>query len=679
MLRAATKESVRSGAKWVRSNSTGPSPIPPPIPSRTTGKSGSGLKWMLGLTTVAAGGTIGYAYYDPEFRNKVETTIPQTKDVFNAIIGKPHHKIALPAAPVSTLQPAAIKSKEKVLPPLEVHKPPPVAKKPAVEVDAVDVHKKNADLVHTKPSEELVKIRNKQLENRLIAALRAAETHVQTASEAKLQTIRAINDHAACLKKTVDDGPNADWEKVTQALQRAEGLSAVDTRTEVDGRNQIDVLRTVISEGKSDQSTLANPLLINATESANKFQHQLDELNNLVHKARQESTILNQYKELIARSRQQFALEVKSILPAVDLEAKGKNLNEDELNALIAHAHLRVDQLRRQLTEQQLREEQHIAKAIEQQRVADEKIAQETLHIELQRVEAQKDVEVEKQVLSTRSNWEVELEDRLKRAAGAHSEHLEQVIRTQRQLFEIEHNQKVEEAVLIERSHHTKAVGQALSRLEGIETVLNSRVALDAENRRSKQFWIACHNLIDTIVHGRKAGATMDERRAPLGDNLKVLEEVNPDDNFVSTIIHAFPDQATSNGVYTELDLKSRFNKLYRSGRRTAWVDENGGSLSKYTWSYIRSVLSLELPYNFRKDDKFDPVVIDNLEVLSRAKWYVEQNDFASAIKLLHLLQGQPRLLARDWIVDARTHLETRLLVELLISHAAIQSIRSTY
>lgn len=39
--------------------------------------------------------------------------------------------------------------------------------------------------------------------------------------------------------------------------------------------------------------------------------------------------------------------------------------------------------------------------------------------------------------------WETELEDRLRRAAAAHSEHLEQVVRTQRQLFDIEHNQKV--------------------------------------------------------------------------------------------------------------------------------------------------------------------------------------------------------------------------------------------
>lgn len=677
MLRAATKESVRSGTKWVRSNSTNSSPFPPPVPPQP--KKGGTFKWMLGLTTVAAGGTIGYAYFDPEFRNKIETTIPQTKEMFDAIIGQSQQKAPLPKT--TLIQPLSGTQvvNEKVLPPLNIHQPPPVTKKPAVEVEAVDIHKKNKDLVQTKPSEEITNVRNKQLENRLMTALRAAENQVQTATEAKLQTLRAINDHANLLKKTVDAGPNAEWEKVTQALQKCESLSAVDTRTEAEGRNQIDVLRTVIIDGKSDAVTLSNPLLLNALESANKFQHQLDELNILVHKARQESTILNQYKELIERSRQQFALEVKSVLPAVDIDAKGKNLNEEELNALIAHAHLRVDQLRRQLAEQQIREEQHIAKAIEDQRIADEKIAQEKLNIEMERVKAQKELEVEKQVLSTRSSWEEELEARLKRAAGAHSEHLEQVIRTQRQLFEIEHNQKVEEAVLVERSHHSKAVGQALSQLEGIETVLTSRIALDAENRRAKQFWIACHNLIDSIVHGRKAGSTMDERRAPLAESLKVLEQVNPEDVFVSTLIHAFPEQATSNGVYTELDLKNRFKKLYRSGRRTAWVDENGGSLSSYAWSYIRSLLNLELPYNFNRDDKIDPVVIDNLEVLSRAKWHVEQNDFASAIKLLQLLQGQPRLLARDWIVDTRAHLETKLLAELLVAHAAVQSIRSTY
>ena len=90
-------------------------------------------------------------------------------------------------------------------------------------------------------------------------------------------------------------------------------------------------------------------------ETAAKLSSQLDELNTLAQKSRNESRILNQYKDLIDKSRQQFSQELKSILPDIDVHAKESKLSEDELNALIAHAHLRVDQLRRQLTEQQVR------------------------------------------------------------------------------------------------------------------------------------------------------------------------------------------------------------------------------------------------------------------------------------------------------------------------------------
>lgn len=65
-----------------------------------------------------------------------------------------------------------------------------------------------------------------------------------------------------------------------------------------------------------------------------------------ISEAETEGKIMTQMKELIEKGRMQFAEELKSILPNVDLTAKGKKLTEDELNALIAHAHLRVDQLR---------------------------------------------------------------------------------------------------------------------------------------------------------------------------------------------------------------------------------------------------------------------------------------------------------------------------------------------
>lgn len=69
--------------------------------------------------------------------------------------------------------------------------------------------------------------------------------------------------------------------------------------------------------------TRDNPLLANATETVNKLGQQLDELNVLVQRTRSESRIMNQYKDLIEKSRQQFAQELKSILPNVDIHAKG--------------------------------------------------------------------------------------------------------------------------------------------------------------------------------------------------------------------------------------------------------------------------------------------------------------------------------------------------------------------
>ncbi|CCD63791.1 MICOS complex subunit MIC60-1 [Caenorhabditis elegans] len=679
MFRIASKRSVSQTLKRARqqSNQAAAPPKPPVQPPKKSG-GGKGLA-LVGATVVGAGGVVGYAYVDPEFRHKVESTVPPVKQVFDAVLGE--SSLQKTKQQIGDLKDAvvnAVPKKKEVLPPLELAPLPPVLPREPTHVDPVDVRKDVTPMI-PKPSPDVVFAKNQQLEEKLKIAIHSAEGKVRLATEAKLKTINAINEHASILKQTVDDAKHANWENVTSALQRAEAEARVDSGQEVDGRNYIDNLRKIVNDGKRDSTTATNPLLLNAQETANKLSHQLDEINALVNKSRQESAVLNQYKDLIEKSRQQFALEMKSILPNVDIHAKDKNLNEDELNALIAHAHLKVDQLRCQLSDQQVREELHISKALEEQRLADERIASEKLSIEMSRVGRQNELEIERALVESRSSWEGELENQLKRTASAHSEHLEQVIRTQRQLFEIEQNQKVEEAVLQERNLHSKQVGAALSRLEGIEEALGSRVALDNENRRAKQFWIACHNLIDTLKHGNKAGNNIDERRLPLNESLNLLKEVNPEDEFVNAIIDSFPKQATTVGTYTEQDLKNRFEQLYKIGRKTASIDENGGTLGAYFWSYVKSLFLVDMPQQYGNLDAIDVNNTDNYEILSRAKQYVHNGDLDKAIRVVQLLKGQPAHLARDWIVDTRSYLESRLLAQLLVAHAAVSSIRSTY
>lgn len=98
-----------------------------------------------------------------------------------------------------------------------------------------------------------------------------------------------------------------------------------------------------------------------------------------------------------------------------------------------------------------------------------------------------------------------------------------------------------------------------------------------------------------------------------------------------------------------------------------------------YLSSYIQSLFMLELPRRFTSDDKIDLNQLDNYEIIARAKYFVEQNDFDNAVRLMQLLHGEPSRIARDWIRDTKEHLTSRFLAELLVAHAAVTSIRSTY
>lgn len=96
--------------------------------------------------------------------------------------------------------------------------------------------------------------------------------------------------------------------------------------------------------------------------------------------------------------------------------------------------------------------------------------------------------------------------------------------------------------------------------------------------------------------------------------------------------------------------------------------------------SFAQSLLMIEVPRKYSPDDELDVnSQPDTYDLLVRAKYFVDQGDYASAIRVTQLLQGQPSRLARDWVVDARTHLETRFLAQLLVAHATATSIRSIY
>lgn len=76
----------------------------------------------------------------------------------------------------------------------------------------------------------------------------------------------------------------------------------------------------------------------------------------------------------------------------------GAKLSQDELNAIIAYTHRRIEQLHRQLAEQQAMEEKRIAVALEKQKEKDEEMNKEEVERELQRKSAEWAILQEKRV-----------------------------------------------------------------------------------------------------------------------------------------------------------------------------------------------------------------------------------------------------------------------------------------
>ncbi|VDD87108.1 unnamed protein product [Enterobius vermicularis] len=593
------------------------------------------------LVAGAVGSAVAYAYYDPISRTKFEEKVPYGKDLFDYVDN----------------------TKDNIM----------------RSVNYVTLFYLFYD------NSVLENIASAKLEASLKAAIMSAESRVKMATEAKLLTIAAINEHAELLKNAVSSTKKADWDAVSRAVEKADKASREDLAEENEARNYLDSVRKIINEGKRSNVTRYNPLLINAVETVNKLDEQLDELKLAVRKTRDESRRINHFQDLIKRSRRVYADELKDLLPGLDGKVKDASLTEDDLNMLVAHAHLKVTQLRQQLADQQVVEEENIAKAVEEQRLLDNSHAKEELDLELKRLKDQLDVDYERRLVAKRREWEEEAEEHLRNVASAHSEHLEQVVRTQKQLCDIEQKQKViEEAVGAERKWNSEQILNAQQKLEGIEVALNSRLAADIEHRRSKQFWIACQNLVASVVYGKKAGLTPEERRNPLLNELNVIKDSSVGDEYVQNVIRAFSEEIIHDGVYPEQDLRTRFSHVYKMARRVAKIDENGGGLMQYLTSYLQSAITFDVPRNysfsfFESLDKIDPDVLDNYEILSRTKYFVDKGDLTSAVRVAQLLKGEPGRLARDWIRDTRVHLEARFLVDLLLAHAAVLNITTTY
>ncbi|XP_061581986.1 MICOS complex subunit MIC60 isoform X2 [Cololabis saira] len=499
------------------------------------------------------------------------------------------------------------------------------------------------------------------------------------AQEAALQ---AISHHTQKLKEAMEaEGPSeetsAQWKDLEAALADRT-TAANDARTALLKANKaLDGLRSQIHSSKGLKIAAARPVILAAEENLHKMVVDLDKVAAKVQSAESEAKIVSQYSELVNEAKQQFQREVSSLTPEIQANWKGLTgkLSPDDLNALIAHAHRRIDQLNRELAEQRVREQVHIDTALEQQKIEDKKTLNNAVNTALQHVKEEARLDRERKLAELREVMEAEMRTQLRRQAAAHTDHVREVLKVQEGELRAE-SEQVLSSKMLEQETRYRQLGQeqldnftldmntAYARLKGMEEAVDSHLVAEDEARKAHQLWLS----VEALSYALKTAA-IDSPTLPLQGAAQAVRDSCHDNEFAAALASALPEESLQRGVYTEATLRAHFNSLRSLVRRVALIDESHNSLYQYFLSYVQAALLLDEPQR-PPPAQLSGEDLDPFRLLAYAGYCLEHGDLELAAKLVNQLSGEARRVVQDWLTEARLTLETRQAVSLLAAYA---------
>ncbi|XP_040903845.1 MICOS complex subunit MIC60 [Toxotes jaculatrix] len=554
------------------------------------------------------------------------------------------------------------------------------------------VHPAATEPMKERPVEEVAaRLAQQDQEEQDILATVSANLEESLASSAKatLQAIgaqeaalQAITQHIHKLKEAMDEEvppqeKSAQWKELEAAI--ADRTCAMnDAGTALLKANEaLDSLKSVIEKSKGLKVTAARPLVLAAEENLHNMVVDLDKVVAKVRSAESEAKIVSQYTELVNEAKQQFQKEVSSLTPEIQANWKGLTgkLSADDLNALIAHAHRRIDQLNRELAEQRVREQIHIDAALEQQKLEHQTATEKAIGTSLQHIKEEARLEQERKLSELREVMEAEMRTQLRRQAAAHTDHVQDVLKVQEQELRADAEQVLSTKMLEQETRYrqlsqeqldnfTLDMNTAYARLKGMEEAIDSHVIAEEEARKAHQLWLSVEALSYTLKT-----AEADSPSVPLESAAQVVRDSCHDSDFALALASALPEESLQRGVYSEASLRARFNSLRSLARRVALVDESHNSLYQYFLSYLQAALLFEAkqeapPTQLSSED------LDPFRLLSYASYCLEHGDLELAAKLVNQLRGEARRVVEDWLTEARLTLETRQVISLLSAYA---------
>lgn len=161
---------------------------------------------------------------------------------------------------------------------------------------------------------------------------------------------------------------------------------------------------------------------------------------------------------------------------------------------------------------------------------------------------------------------------------------------------------------------------------------------------------------IHVAVGAVRAALESPEQPKPFLRELAALKEIGDDDEVVRVAIASINPLAYQKGVPTAAQLVDRFRRVSDEVRKASLLPENAG-IAGHAASWVLSKVLFKKKGLAQGDD------VES--ILTRTETYLEEGDIDNAAREMNQLKGWAKILARDWLKEARLLLEVQQAIDV--------------
>lgn len=639
--------------------------------SSNSGKSNLG-KYALGSLIFGFSTIVVYAKYDTKFRQWLKTNVYGSDELLKLLLFEDKSIHNIPNIEKPKLVPPTINHD------INVKKSTPSKLEP-----------KESQIISAKTDKPIDKeltgknnILGKNTENETsdFSKIRSEATLIiKEVSNSYSEALDALKNYYELVNGTVNDVShkhNSGFLKKLQkvSLEKDELFQTAKVNAQ-EARKRLDQIQYSLDDSKhnvtnEEKETIKNNIM--------KFKMEIKTLEKNFESQKDDLLLFNKHNGQVINIRKQFSEELQSLFPHVRLDDKNMKLTDAEFNVFVDYITQKLLYYQNELFKQEIFGEEQVNDVVRALKNGTPEAIDKVLGFQVEKNRRKHMNNFIKESFGSKANSEAKFKEQLRFQTEVHIDHLKEAANLAEKEVERRVNLEYSEKAETEKLKYKEQVLSMIAVMNGINDAVKEHSNKRDKLNESFYLWTACQSLfaaIDTDQNDSK------HELIPLQELVNNIKKSGGENHVViKELLNTIPERVLTRGVYTEETLKDRFLNVEDKAFHMALVPDTNVKLFDLVTSFVFTIFTFKSPVPITEEElNNEPINVNelnNIDILQRARYWVERDNYYRALQYMHLLKGGAKIIASDWISETRDYLATQQAAQTLLAYAS-ESLRS--